>query len=154
MMFILNNIHGREHQKIYGKAGGESLAIFDITEKQINHAKNAEWNEMNVGDLVCIISSSYNMSTIYQIDSIDSFEGDKEYGKTFLLRGHVVAKFPEQLDYTETLSKYHVKHKYLNNYQFTTGFNVANLGAQLDSVVIKSNMPANTLGELKEILNA
>jgi len=153
-LFILNNIHGREHKKIYGKSQGQSLAIFDITEKQINSALNYEWKEMRPGDLVCVIGDSYKISTIYQIKSIEEAGTDREYGKIYLVRGDVVAKFEYESGYTETLNKYHVKHERLKNNMFCIGFNVASLESQMDSAKIKTKYKVSTIGELKRELCA
>jgi hypothetical protein len=153
-MFILNNIHEKDHRKIYGKLDNKSSAIFDISEKQINQAINSEWNEIQVGDLACIIFGSYKMSTVYRIDSIECAGADDENGKIYVLRGEVVGKIPNPLRYTKMLNKYQVKHEKLKNNKFSIGFNVCNLGLQLDSVEIKTNVSANTIGELKSALTA
>ena len=147
-MFILNNIHGRDHNKLYGKNPDQSPAIFDITEKQISSAINSEWNEMQPGDLVCVIGNSYKMSTVYQIRSIEEVGKDEEHGKIILVRGDVVAKFANESGYSETLNKHNVQHKRLKNNMFSIGFNVANLKSQMDSAEINTRFNASTIGEL------
>jgi hypothetical protein len=153
-LFILNNIRGRDHKKIYGRAEGQALAIFDISEKQINSAINSDWKEMKPGDLVCVIESSYKMSTIYKISSIEQVGEDKEEGKIFLVRGEIVAKLPDESEYTQTLNKNNVKHERLKNNTFCIGFNIANLKTQMDSAEVKTKLNARTIGELKKIVCA
>lgn len=152
-MFILNNIHGRDHKGLYPQSGGQGHAIFDITEKQVNSIVNSDWKEMRIDDLVCVVGNSYKISTIYKINTIDAVGlAGEGYGEIILVKGEVVGKPLQDLQYDTLLRRHEVKHERLNNYQFCNGFNVANLGSQLDSLKLKSKVNANTLGELKSIL--
>ena len=151
-MFLLNNIRGRNHREIYETSSEQSAPIFDMTEKQINLSVNTDWNQIREDDLVCIVSSTQKMNTVYKIDLIERVEQNQEDGNIFVVRGHVVAKFPDELRYTGMLNKYGVEHEKLKKNKFSIGFNVANLGDQMDSALIKSKHDAETLGELKMYL--
>ncbi len=146
-MFIFNNIHDRNYKKIYES---ENKVIFDITEKQINNAKNGEWNEMAVGDIACVVGSSRKVSTFYVITEIKGLgDNDDEYGETFLLRGEVIAKPLKDQEMTTLLQKHGVEHKYLPNNQFSNGFNVGNLRDALGSLEVQTRGGIVSLSSLE-----
>ena len=149
-MFILNNMHGRQHHKEYKTDEGQSRAFFDLDESQINSSKNSEWGFMKVGDFACPVIMSRKMSTIYLIDSIKE-EADIHGDKGWVVRGKVVGKFEDENEYIDTLNIYNVTHEKLKGNKFSIGFNVANLDEQLDAVKVNNTIvPARTFGELRE----
>ena len=152
-MFILNNMHGRQHHKIYKTQDGQSRPIFDISDKQIKNIINVEWNELKVGDLACVVLESRKMSTIYKIDSKKEEQDDNGEIQS-VVRGHIVGKFEDENEYIDTLNNCHVTHDRLKNNKFPIGFNIANLGDQLDAVKVNNTIvPAHTFGELREKIN-
>jgi hypothetical protein len=153
-MFIFNNIAGKEYQKIYVRNEEQLPVIFDIFDWKLKREVNSQWNEIKVGDLACIVSSSSNMSRIYKIASIESVKKNEDNEKCLLFRGQVIAQIPEVYRYTLTLNKYGVKHEKLKNNRLPIGFAVANLGSQMDSVKVKTQLVAETLGELKELIGS
>lgn len=64
-MFLLNNLHGRDHKKIFPANNGQSPAIFDLSEKQITNAINSDWQDLKAGDIVAIIANSKKLSSFY-----------------------------------------------------------------------------------------
>lgn len=146
-MFIFNNIYDRNYKKIYES---ENDVIFDITEKQLNNAKNCEWGEITVGDIACVVGVSRKVSTFYVITEVKGLgDNDEEYGQTFLLRGELIAKSLKDQDMTTLLQKFDVKHKYLPNNQFSIGFNVGNLRDALGSLEVKTRSGVVSLSSLE-----
>jgi len=154
-MFLLSNIHGRNHREIYQHLDGEGTPIFDISQKQLGLPVNADWCQLKAGDLVCVVSSSHKMSTVYLVGSVEAADHNEEQGDIFVVKGEVVAKFPQERAYTQTLDRYGVVHARLKNNKFSVGFNVANLGDQLDEAEVRTaGRLVKQIGALKQELNA
>jgi hypothetical protein len=146
-MFILNNIYDRDYRKHYPNEG---KVIFDLSEKQISNAKNSAWAVIEKGDIVCVVKSSRNISTFFQVTSKFGLkDNDAEYGETFLLTGEVIAKLEKNINMETLLNQFNIDHKYLPNNKFSIGFNVACLKNSLDSLLLKSSQGKITLGSIK-----
>ncbi|MBB1420373.1 hypothetical protein H5200_00335 [Pseudoalteromonas sp. SG43-7] len=146
-MFIFNNIHDRKYRKVFSNYEN---VIFDLSLTQINNANNIDWGNIKEGDLACVVTSSRKVSTIYKVlDIVHCGEVEGEDGDLYLLRGKVAAKFESQLDMTALLNKFKVVHPKLPDNKFSIGFNVANLGDQLDSIQVKVGQAKVSLSELR-----
>lgn len=149
-MFLLNNTHNKNYKKSYPT---ESDVIFDISEKQLGNIKNAAWNELREGSIVCVVTSTRKVSTFCKVTAIKSL-GDKDAdgGETFFLCGVVIAKLMPESNMGLLLSKFSVKHQYLTNSKFSIGSHVAELGSDLDSLQVKTRHGLKSISELKEII--
>jgi hypothetical protein len=146
-MFLLNNIHNRNYKKCYPT---ESDVIFDISEKQLGNVKNAAWNELRKGSIVCVVTSTRKISTFFKVTEIKGLgDNDPDCGETFILLGVVIAKLMPESNMGLLLSKFSVKHQYLTNNKFSIGSNVAELGSVLDSLEVKTRSGIKNVGELK-----
>lgn len=147
-MFLLNNIHDKNYKKCYPT---ESDVIFDISEKQLGSAKNAAWNELKEGSIVCVVTSTRRVSTFCRVTAIKSVEEiDSDGGEMFALFGVVIAKLMPESNMGLLLSKFSVKHQYLPSNKFSVGFHVADLGTALDPLKVKTRSGTKTISELKE----
>jgi hypothetical protein len=54
-MFLLNNIHERVYAKIYPDI---RHVAFDISDSQIDNAKNQDWTDIEKGSIVCVVNST------------------------------------------------------------------------------------------------
>ncbi|MGS0498289.1 hypothetical protein ACU8V4_14205 [Pseudoalteromonas mariniglutinosa] len=147
-MFILNNKDNRDYKGIFTDVEG---VVFDLSEKQISNKVNSDWLEISEGDLACVISASRKMSTIYKVSSpieYGEIKGEKG-GVLYVITGKVVAKVPGEPEMTPLLNKFNALHKRLPGNQYSNGFNVANLGSQLDALQVKSRAGLVSLAELK-----
>ncbi|WJV65261.1 hypothetical protein PCO86_13080 [Pectobacteriaceae bacterium CE70] len=145
-MFIFNNINDREYNKIFTE---QKNVIFDLSDRQIENGNNSEWKDIKCGDVACVISSSRKVSTIYKIEAIKEYGPVlNEEGHLFVLIGKIIAKALPEMDMTNLLNKHGVVHKKLPDNKFSIGFNVANLGTQLDKLNVKTQEGECTLGEL------
>jgi hypothetical protein len=162
-MYILSNIHDRQHGLIYEKQSGQSPAIFDLSDRQIADARNSDWNDIKIGDLVCVITSNRTFTTVYVVrEKLDSGIKDDD-GRAFIIRGDIVGRAIDERNYTFMLNKYEVQHIRLPNNQFCNGFNVANLGTKIDALEVRINKRISELNsqnketliicELKKIFN-
>lgn len=151
-MFLLNNLDDREHRKIYPPDDNKSPGVFDLSQKQIDTKINSDCIELRCGSLVCVVTGSYKMSTIFIIDSIDATGKDEGRGEIYVARGKIAAKFHNELSYTKALNKYGVVHPRLPGNKFAIGFNVANLKEQLDEAKVKVGSNLKRLGELKGMI--
>lgn len=133
-MFLLNNIYDRPYRKIYPDIGN---VVFDVTDSQIANAKNRDWMLIRSGSIVCVVNSSRKMSTIFCIDDNRRTDVMDSDGYQHVITGAVVAKIPGDPDMTFLLNKYKVSHPYLPGNKFSIGFNVADLGAALDELVVE-----------------
>lgn len=150
---MLNNIQGREHQKMYDTVKGQSYAIFDISEKQLTSAANSDWAAMKVDDLVCVVQDTYKMSTLFKIDEIETqtvSEDDQDPYLVHVVRGNVVAKIIDEMHYSKFLALFPIDHLRLKRNKFSIGCKVADLAKQLDSARIKTGKDESTIGELQE----
>ena len=136
-MYLINNMHNREHKKIFPANAGQSPAIFDLSEKQTANSVNSDWHDLKVGDIVAIITSSKKLSTFYVVKEILDAGMEDENGKIFILRGDIIAKLIDEREFTFVLNQHDVSHKRLPNNKFCIGFNIANLGSQLDELQVK-----------------
>lgn len=152
-MFLLNNLHDRPHASIYAKRAA-ARPFFDISDKQLNNAINSEWLELQPGSIACVVSSSRKMSLLYVVREVaianNSDTLDPQGEGNHVLWGDAVARFSLNLEYPSLLTKYSVTHARLPNNVFSIGFNVANLGSQLDQAEVdKSKQGFRTLGDLR-----
>jgi hypothetical protein len=147
-MFILNNIHDRDYKGFYPDV---NKVIFDISQKQLSNVKNAPWNDIKKGDIVCVVTSSRKISTFYQVTSKFGLkDNDPEYGETFLLTGEVIAKLEKEINMETLLNRLNVEHEYLPDNKFSNGFNVACLSNAFDSVLVKTGSGSVQFGALIE----
>jgi hypothetical protein len=145
-MFILNNINDRDYRNDYPTI---SNVIFDISEKQLGNQKNAAWNDISEGSIVCVVKSSRKISTFFKIKSKFSLGyDDPEYGETHVLTGEVIAKLERGSDMEAFLNLHKVSHQYLPGNKFSIGFNVADIGHSIDSVSVISGAGQSTIGQL------
>jgi len=148
-MFILNNIHDRKYRGIYPEIKN---VIFDISEKQIKNKKNSAWLELLSGHIVCVVTSSRKISTLFRVSGVEGLgDHDEEGGETFVLKGMVVGKLNKEQKMESLLNQFKVEHHYLPNNKFSIGFNVANLGNALDPLSIKTKNGEMTVHELKAL---
>ena len=147
-MFILNNKDNRDYKRIFTEVKG---VIFDLSKKQISNKVNSDWLDISDGDLVCVISASRRMSTIYKVSppmEYGEIDGEKG-GVLYVITGKVVAKIPGEPEMTPLLNKFNAVHERLPRNQYSIGFNVANLGSQLDTLQVKSRTGLVSLADLK-----
>mgnify|MGYP001816164750 FL=1 len=147
-MFLINNMNDRDHRNIYPADAGESPAIFDLSEKQIASAVNEDWQDLKPGDIVTIITSSKKLSSFYVVKEILDSGVEDEDGKAYIIRGYLIAKSVDEMDFTYILNQHGVSHKRLPDNKFSIGFNIANLGNQLDELPVKTR---NGLMKLKDL---
>lgn len=148
-MFLLSNIHNKNYKKCYPT---ESDVIFDISEKQRGNIKNAAWNELREGSIVCVVTGTKKVSTFCKVTGIRGLgDNDSDGGETFLLFGVVIAKLMPESNMGLMLSKFSVKHQYLPNNKFSVGFNVADLGTALDTLQVRTRRGSESVGNLKII---
>ena len=147
-MFLINNMNDRDHRNIYPADAGESPAIFDLSEKQIASAVNEDWQDLKPGDIVTIITSSKKLSSFYVVKEILDSGVEDEDGKAYIIRGDLIAKSVDEMDFTYILNQHGVSHKRLPDNKFSIGFNIANLGNQLDELPVKTR---NGLMKLKDL---
>lgn len=131
-MFLLNNTDDRPYGKLYPKLRG---VVFDLSKAQLRNVKNADWKKIGPGSIVCVVTSSRKISTFYRIDQNIEAELEGEAEVQHVIIGSVVAKAPN-LDMTPLLNKFNVTSKYLPKNQFSSGFNVADLGSALDELEV------------------
>ena len=147
-MFLLNNTNNKNYKKSYPT---ESDVIFDITEKQLGNIKNAAWNELREGSIVCVVTSTRKVSTFCKVTAIKGLgDKDADCGETFLLFGVVIAKLMPESNMGLLLSKFSVNHQYLTNSKFSIGSHVAELGSDLDSLQVKPSHGLKSISEIKE----
>jgi len=148
-MFLLSNIHNKNYKKCYPT---ESDVIFDISEKQRGNIKNAAWNELREGSIVCVVTGTKKVSTFCKVTGIKGLgDSDSDGGETFLLFGVVIAKLIPESNMGLMLSKFSIKHQYLPNNKFSVGFNVADLGSALDTLQVRTRHGSESVGNLKII---
>jgi len=148
-MFLINNKHDRNHKKLFPANNRQSPAIFDMSEKQISNAINSDWYDLKVGSIVAIITKSNKLSSFYAVNEILDSGMEDEDGKTFILRGELIAKSVDERDFTYILNKHNVSHKRLPGNKFSIGFNLANLGNQLDEHLVKTRNGNIKLGDIE-----
>ena len=147
-MFLLNNVRDRDYKGLYPD---ENKVIFDISQKQLSNAKNASWNDIKQGDIVCVVTSSRKISTFFQVTSKFGLkDDDSESGEIFLLTGEVIAKLEREVNMKVLLDRLNVEHKYLPSNKFSVGLNVACLGNAFNSVLVRTrngNIPLGSMAE-------
>lgn len=147
-MFLINNMHDRNYRNLFPADPGQSPAIFDLSEKQIANAINEDWKDLKPGDMITIITSSKKLSSYFVVREILDSGMEDEDGKTFINRGDLIAKSVNEMDLTYLLNQYGVSHKRLPKHRFSIGFNIANLGNQLDELPVKTRTGQVKLGDL------
>jgi hypothetical protein len=149
-LFLLNNIYDRAYREIYPDIKN---VVFDISSAQLRNAKNKDWLQIGTGSIVCVVTSSRRVSTLYRVD--EKFEAgviDPSQGAQHVITGLVVGKLPNPADMTTLLTKYEVRHPVLPGNKFSTGFNVADLGDALDDLLVSSaGGESKTVSELKGV---
>ena len=158
-MFILNNIRDRKYKTLY-KSRSSSEPVFDMSSDQIKSKKNEDWHQLGTGDLISVITSSRNLSLIYQVSSVEQATRedalDPEVEGQHVVWATPVARFKHSRSSSSEsmLNKYGVRHARLPSNKFSVGFNIANLQNQLDQAEIKGAKGAAyaTLGELRSQL--
>lgn len=150
-MFLLNNIHDRNYKEVYnGLHPLNNKIVFDINDFQLKSKKNEDWLKIKSGNIVCVIKSSRKISTFYRIalkEVTNLDEGEK--GFEHVIVGDVIAKLETPQDMTTLLNKFGIRHKYLNENKFSNGFNVVDLGSDLDELIVISNKGITKLGDLE-----
>ena len=147
-MFLINNMHDRDHRHIYPTDAGQSPAIFDMSEKQIASAVNEDWKDLKPGDIVTIITSSKKLSSFSVVKEMLDSGMEDEDGKAYIIRGDLIAKSVDEMDFTYILNQHGVSHTRLPDNKFSIGFNIANLGNQLDELPVKTRDAQVKLGDL------
>lgn len=140
-MFFFNNIYDRQYDDIYETKSEQSKVIFDLSLDQINNARNEDWMVLEAGALCCVINSDRKFSNIFVVRE----KGHSGIGEDYVIRGDLVAKVPYDPEFTFLFNKYHVIHKRLPDNMLSTGFNVANLGDQLNKLQVKINPKVHEL---------
>ena len=141
-MFILNNTHDRPHYRLY-RERTDARPIFDLSSEQLSRAVNSDWYDLATGALTCVVSSSRKLSLIYEVTEVSTATSDDAYDPEVVgqhaVWGKPIARMAQERIYTSVLNKYSVDHPRLPKNKFPNGFNVANLGDQLDSAPIKNS---------------
>jgi hypothetical protein len=148
-MFLLNNIHDRNYDRVFP---GLRNVRFDLSEVQISNAKNSDWQKITPGSIACVVNSTRKISTFYLIESREPTNEVEDSSRLHVITGVVVGKLPDEPEMTTLLNRYAVRHPELPNNQFSIGFNVADLGDQLDKLKVTAHGQVLTLGELKRKL--
>lgn len=144
-LFLLNNIDDRKYAKIYPDFPG---VVFDLNDEQLARPKNAAWTAITQNSIVCVVNSSRKVSTFYRIDNTLRATPNDGSGEQSVIVGRVAAKI-EPYSMPALLNKFNVKHQHLSAHnQFTIGFNVADLGNQLDALEVFVNKMPVRLGSL------
>ena len=146
-MFLLNNIYDRPYREIYPSIQN---VVFDISDRQLENSRNADWQDITSGNVVCVVSSTRKMSTFYVVDA--SFKTDlldPVQGAQHVITGKVIAKLQPELDMTSVLNKYSVNHPLLPGNKFSIGFNVANLRDALSALTLRTGKGVLTLGQIE-----
>lgn len=147
LMFLLNNIHNRDYESVYGKV---ERVRFDLADSQLCNAKNSDWELIHEGAIVCVVTSSMKMSTFCRVErKFETDVPDENGSLQHVIVGPVVAKLKPESDMTAVLSRFHVSNKYLPGNKFSIGFNVADLGDQLASLGVWDGGRTITIGELE-----
>jgi hypothetical protein len=133
-MFLLNNIHDRKYRPIYPDIPG---VIFDISDKQLANVKNHDWNQIEPGNIACVVNSSRKISTFCKVTTRYKTDVVEHDGHLHVVTGVVIAKLHDDIDMTTLLNRFGIKSKYLKGNQFSIGFNVANLRSDLDALIVK-----------------
>lgn len=146
-MFLLNNIHNRDYDSVYGQI---ERVRFDLSDAQLRNAKNSDWDLIHEGAIVCVVTSSMKMSTFCRVERKFKTDVPDENGSLqHVIVGPVVAKLKPEDDLTTVLNRFHVSNKYLPGNKFSIGFNVADLGDQLASLGVWDGDRTITIGELE-----
>lgn len=140
-MFFFSNIYDRAYDTIYTTESGQSKVLFDLSLDQISNATNADWRVLDVGDLCCVINSDRKFSNIFVVRE----KGYSGIGHDYVIRGDLVAKVPDDPEFTSLFNRHQVIHKRLPKNMLSNGFNVANLGGQLNNVPVKINPKVHEL---------
>ena len=135
-MFLFNNIRNRLYDAIYKDKLGQSKVIFDLSLNQINNATNEDWNILGIGDLCCVINSDRKFSNIFVVRE----KGYSGIGEDYVVRGELVAKVPDDPEFTSLFNLHKVTHKRLRNNMLSNGFNVANIDEQLKGNSLKDRL--------------
>jgi hypothetical protein len=145
-MFLLSNIHDRAYATIYPDLKN---VVFDISDAQLNNAKNKDWHAIGKDSIVCVVNGTRMISTFYRIEENLKTDIVGENGHQHVIRGTVVAKLPKDEEMRRFLSSAGVKHPSLPRSMFSVGVHVANLSDALDSLVLRTKKGTASLGDLK-----
>jgi hypothetical protein len=145
-MFLLNNTGNRHYRPDYPGIKG---VIFDLSELQIAHKKNAAWTEIEPGDLACVINGSRNIDTFYRVESRIPTDVGAGPDRLYVITGTMVGKMKDPRAMQTILKRYGVQHPYLSNGQFTIGFNVGNIGNGMDDLEVGTREGNKRLGDLE-----
>jgi hypothetical protein len=175
-VFIFNNLAvdpvtkaNRNHTILYP---GSPVAFFDLSDEQLAWTVNHPWNSMVSGDIACVVSGVRDPKTIssfYIVRGISKERNQSDGSLQNVVRGDIAAKLlrdDERMQYSTILQRYITNPAayYLNSScQFNVGFNVANLGAELDKLNVRINKRLRELqgcskeslsiGELKSVIS-
>lgn len=156
-MFLLCNIYDNVHNEQFPAALGQFPAIFDLSQEQMRWEMNSDWKNIEVGAIVCVVSSDRCFTTLYVVreKSLDKLTGAS------VLRGEIVAKPVDFRNYTTVLNANNVRCSQLPNNLFYKRFNVADLGEGMDLAKAKINkripelasirVSCLSIGELKKV---
>lgn len=157
-MYIFNNAavdkstkSNRDHVKIYP---GNPPAFFDLCHQQIQNKINLAWTTIRIGDMACVVSGTDRKNDPKRIDKIYIVE--REPNKTIknndasVIRGRFIGVSEDKRRYNIVLKEHHVAHRYIAPEKgfFLTGFNVANISNQLDSLKIITTHESPCFGRI------
>ena len=146
-MFLLNNIHDRPCRDLYPDIGH---VVFDISDQQLHNGKNQDWHKLGGGSIACVVTSTRRISTFYLIaERLATEVVDPVAGRRHVVTGKVVAKLDQAADMAWLLKRHGAGHPLLRGGKFSNGFNVADLGDALDSLLLATRGGPATLGEIK-----
>lgn len=152
-MFLLCNVHDRNYAEVYRDSDVSDIRTdirFDISDAQLRNIKNAAWEEIEPGAIICVVKSSRKISTFCRVEEkLTTDVSDDEGGFQNIVTGAVIAKLKPAQDMSSWLTQSGVKHKYMPSNKFSVGFNVANLGNSADAAILHTHSGRSTLGELE-----
>jgi hypothetical protein len=144
-MFILNNIHDWSYNERYP---GIDHVIFDLGDTQLANRTNHEWNEIEPGNIVCVVRSSRTIDLFHRVERRFRTEFAMEGDRLHVITGRIAARMHDPIAMQTLLNRFHVEHYYLPNNQFRIGFNVGNVGTALDELMVRTRDGDKMLGEL------
>jgi hypothetical protein len=146
-LFLLNNIHDRKYKSIHQIDD----VIFDISDTQLSNLKNRDWNDIQPGDIACVVTGSRTISTFYRVKERKETEVASDGGgHLHVITGYIVAKLAENTNMTTLLNKFGLAHPSLKGNKFSIGSNVTNLRDALDALIVKTRDATSTVGKLNK----
>lgn len=128
--------------------------IFDLSEAQLKSKTNGAWEAIRPGSIACVIASSRKVSAIYKIDAKMRTDVFEDSSRLHVITGKVVGRLPSDVDMQTLLKRFSVDHRELPGNTFSIGFNLTDLGGDLDALEIKTRCGTTTVGELKRKVGA